>query len=413
MSFIEMKVSGKIDANGMIDLTVSSTGNEQKSRIPWPQGAVLTEGLRLIQKKNGLKSGLNYTAKIFVTGILQGLDANITVGDKKKVDLLGRVVTLTEVKTKLNIPMAGEIENIEYVDNELNSQKIIIPVAGMIVEMIACEKEVAASQVESYDLIDRMFIPSPQPIEDAGLAKSIKYVLAPVKDFNSSSEIFKIDRSIKLDSIPSTDNQKVEISDNNRVIVTVRPVAAPSGIKFPYKGTDEKILEMLKPARFIQSDNEKIIALAKQAVGDTSDAAEAVRRIEKFVAEHIEDKSLSVGYASAAEVAESGQGDCSEFAVLTTALCRAVGIPARMVAGVAYVRQLGTVKDQFGEHAWVEAYIGDKWVGLDAAFKSTGLGGYGAGHIALAYGNGDPEDFFSLVNTVGQFKIERIVVEKK
>jgi hypothetical protein len=63
----------------------------------------------------------------------------------------------------------------------------------------------------------------------------------------------------------------------------------------------------------------------------------------------------------------------------------------------------------------VQAYIGSesgKWIGLDAAFKSAGRGNYGPGHIALAVGNGDPEGFFDLVNTLGQFKIDKVIVNK-
>jgi transglutaminase-like putative cysteine protease len=129
------------------------------------------------------------------------------------------------------------------------------------------------------------------------------------------------------------------------------------------------------------------------------------------VANYIDNKSLSVGYASAAEVAVSRQGDCSEFAVLTAAMCRAVGIPAQVVVGVAYVEAFSGLQDGFGPHAWAQAYVGGKWVGLDSAFKSSGLGGYDAGHIALAIGNGDPADFFALVNTIGQFKIEKVIVK--
>ena len=70
----------------------------------------------------------------------------------------------------------------------------------------------------------------------------------------------------------------------------------------------------------------------------------------------------------------------------------------------------------FGGHAWVQAYIGGdedgKWIGLDAAFKAAGLGGYGPGHIALALGNGNPEDFFNLVNIIGQFEIKKVTVNK-
>ena len=419
MSFIETKVTGKIDANGTIYLTESSFGNEQKRSIPWPQGAVMSEGLRLLEKQKGLNSGTSYEVIVFDPSISparskqQGLNAKITVGDKQKVDLLGRIVTLTEVRTKINVPPAGEIESIEYVDDQLKMYKSVTPMMGMLLEMIACEKEVATGRVESYELIDKIFVASPQLIADVRLAKSLQYTLSAVKEPNSPSELFKVERKIQLDSIPSTDNQKVEIIDNNHVIVTVSPVDAPTGATFPYKGTDKKILEMLKPARFIQSDNGKIIELAKQATGDTNDAAEAVKRIEAFVANYIESRDLTVGYASALEIVDSKQGDCSEFSVLTAALCRAVGIPARITVGYAYVKEFAGTKGGFGGHAWVEAYVGDKWVGLDAAFKSAGRGGYDAGHIALAYGNGDPEDFFTLMNTFGQFKIDKIKIERK
>jgi transglutaminase-like putative cysteine protease len=193
--------------------------------------------------------------------------------------------------------------------------------------------------------------------------------------------------------------------------VTVEPVTAPSKVTFPYKGDDLAILIAMRPTRFVQSHDKKIVTLAHLAIGNTNDAGIAARKIEDFVANYIENKNLSVGYASAAEVAVSRQGDCSEFAVLTAALCQAVGIPAQVVTGVAYVDDWSGFQG-FGGHAWTQAYIGDKWVGLDSAFKSAGRGGFGPGHIALAVGNGNPEDFFNIVSTIGQFKIDKVVVNK-
>jgi transglutaminase-like putative cysteine protease len=213
-------------------------------------------------------------------------------------------------------------------------------------------------------------------------------------------------------TIPSNDNQKARRHENGKVILEVEPIIAPKGVKFPYKGKDAAILEALEPTRFLQSDNEQVIALARRAVGRTKDAAEAAKKIEAFVADYIENRSLSVGYASAAEVVASRQGDCSEFAVLTAAMCRAVGIPAQVVAGVAYVDDfLGN--RGFGGHAWIQAYIGGKWIGLDASFKGAGRGGYDAGHIALAAGNGEPGDLLNLAPTLGQFKIDKVTVEKR
>ncbi len=213
-------------------------------------------------------------------------------------------------------------------------------------------------------------------------------------------------------TIPSNDNQKAQRLSNGKVVVTIEPVAAPPGVRFPYSGNDQKILEATKPTRFLQSDQKEIIELAGRAVGRTKDAAEAIKKIEAFVGNYIENTSLSVGYASAAEVAASRQGDCSEFAVLTAAMCRAVGIPAQVVFGVAYVEDFAGLQG-FGGHAWNQAYVGGKWVGLDAAFKGTGRGGYDAGHIALAAGNGEPANFLNLASTLGQFKIEKVNIIRR
>ena len=55
--------------------------------------------------------------------------------------------------------------------------------------------------------------------------------------------------------------------------------------------------------------------------------------------------------------------------------------------------------------------VGDQWIGLDASFKGTGLGGYDAGHIALAISNGEPRDFFGMASSLGDFSIEKIEIE--
>jgi hypothetical protein len=388
-----MKVTGTVDEQGRVNLT----GAEKKT-LEWPKGAVMAEGLRLLTLKKGLKEDLEYTAKVFNPGIMQAIDAQIHIGPKRTVDLLGRVVALREVITTLNIPGAGEIVSTDYVDEELRLQKSIMPMAGMQIEMIACTKEFALGKNDVFEVIDKMFLASPVQLDNLGSSKSITYHLSPTK---------QTDNLI----IPSSDNQSVQHLTNGTSTVTVKPIAAEAGARFPYTGNDKTILEAMKPTRFLQSDHKEIITLARRAVGSTKDTGEAVKKIEAFVAKYIEDKDLSVGYASAVDVAASRQGDCTEHAVLAAAMCRAVGIPAQMVVGIAYVKDFAG-RQGFGGHAWIQAYVGNKWVGLDAAFKGTGRGGYDAGHIALAAGNGNPEDFFNLVTTLGKFKIDKVIVNK-
>jgi hypothetical protein len=391
-----MNVSGTVNEQGIVNMTVTSAGGEQKMTFEWPNGAVMAEGLRLLQQKRGLKGGLEYSVKLFSPGSIQAIEAEIHIGPKRNIDLLGRVAALTEVETVLKTPGTGEVVSTSYVDEDLRVQKSIAPMLGAQIEMVACAKEFALGENDVLELVDKMFLASPEPLDNIESAKSIIYHLSPASQAATLT-------------IPSSDNQSARQLREGGVIVTVRPVTAPTGAGFPYKGKDSNILDAMKPTRFLQSNSNEIIELAKRAVGSTEDAADAAKRIESFVSEYIENRSLSVGYASAAEVAISRVGDCSEFAVLTASMCRAIGIPSRIVFGLVYTEDFAGRENMFGCHAWAEAYIGDKWVGLDATRAPKG---FDAGHIALAIGNGEPADFFGVVSTLGYFNIEKVIIEE-
>jgi hypothetical protein len=388
-------VSGVVDELWIVNVTATSMGQEQKMSFGWPSGAVMDEGLRLLQLEKGFKEGLEYSAKIFNISNMLPIDANIHIGPKQNVDLLGRVMALTEVKATFKTPSGSEIVSTSYVDENGDTKKSITPMIGtQQMEMIACTKEFALGENDVLELVDKMFLASPEPLNNIESAKSVTYYLKP-----SNPETKLV--------IPSSDNQSVELKEGG-VIVTVQPVAAPAGVKFPYEGKDSNAIEAMKPTRFVQSDYNDIIELTKRAVGETKDAAEAVKEIEAFVSGYIENRNLSVGYATAAEVAASKVGDCTEFAVLTASMCRAIGIPARVVSGLVYVKAFGGRENVFGGHMWVEAYVGDKWIGLDATRKPKG---FDAGHIVLAIGNGDPADFLNLAATLGRFKIDKVVIK--
>ncbi len=205
-------------------------------------------------------------------------------------------------------------------------------------------------------------------------------------------------------NIITTLEQKVTVK-GDQVIVTVAPPVPKSApvSRGPYRGADPEILAALQPNEWVQSDATEIEELARTAVADAADPRIAVKNIERFVSEYIDEKSLSVGYASALEVARSRQGDCTEHAVLAAALCRAVGIPAQIVSGLLYVEAFGDQRNMFGGHAWTRVYLDEEWVSLDAA-----MGAFDTGHIALSISNGNPTDFFQIINIIGNLKIVSI-----
>ncbi len=395
MGVMAATIVGKINAGGKIDVETSAGGKVIKKTVTWPEGAMMPEALRVLAKRNGLVEGTKYAVKVFSAADQKAMDAEISVGKTGPVDLFGRVVTLTRVNVTIK-SSSGAITATSYVNADQDALKTVVPMMGMKLELIVCSEQFAKSPNQPVDFFDKLFIKSPKPFNPAG-ASAISYTLEPLAG-----------KGRKL-RIPETGHQRVHRRKDGNIQVTVSRVKALAGQPLPYKGKDAQAISALKPTRYIQSDDAAVIALAKQVVGDTKDAAEAARKIEQYVHKYINKKDLSIGYASAAEVAKSRQGDCSEHAVLTAALCRAVGIPARIVMGVAYVKRFGGAKDIFGPHAWNSVYIGGKWVDLDATF-----GRFGPGHIALAGGDGgDPGDFFGMINTLGYFRIVRVSVVRE
>jgi len=86
----------------------------------------------------------------------------------------------------------------------------------------------------------------------------------------------------------------------------------------------------------------------------------------KFV-DDLVDEDVPRGWDLASVVATRRQGDCSEHAVLTAALARRAGLPARVVIGIALVSK-DNEHAAIG-HAWAEILEGGKWVIADAALN--------------------------------------------
>jgi hypothetical protein len=387
---------GTITNSGQIRLaTQNDTGLRADGVIPYPQGALMAEGMRLLQVKKGLLPGLTYETLIFRPDMDKAVPAKVEVGKKTSIDLLGKVQELSEVKVSMQVE--GQILTVvSYVDEKFTAFKSIIPMMGMNMEMIACEKDFALSQDDIVDFLDKLCVASPTPIGSADLAGPIVYELTATTN--------------KPLVLPNTDTQAVKEIAPGRFEVTVGPIQPPSGVKYPYAGKDKEAIKALAATEYLQTKDAKIVDLTQHAVSGTDDAFKAALQIENFVKGYITKKDMSVGYASAAEVAQTRQGDCTEHAILAAAMCRSAGIPARVVCGLVYTDAIGTKKNVFGAHMWAEVFLDGKWFPID---PTRAPNGFSASHITLARGDGNPTDFFSLVNTLGCFKIEKVTLPPK
>lgn len=114
----------------------------------------------------------------------------------------------------------------------------------------------------------------------------------------------------------------------------------------------------------LKAEDEGIGASVKETKVE-SYSAEVGAEIEAFVANYITEPSYIHSFSFASTVAKSRSGDCTEYAVLSAALARALAIPARVVVGTIIVDDGSTV-EAVG-HAWNEFWFDGSWWRIDAA----------------------------------------------
>jgi transglutaminase-like putative cysteine protease len=128
------------------------------------------------------------------------------------------------------------------------------------------------------------------------------------------------------------------------------------------KGLEEGDMERyLRATPFIQADHPRIVERAGEIVAGEEDAVKAANLLQEWVFLTLE-PSYKDNAIHALQVLDSGAGDCTEHALLFVALSRAVGIPAREVAGLAYA---GEEEPFFAWHQWAEIHDGSQWISVD------------------------------------------------
>lgn len=192
-------------------------------------------------------------------------------------------------------------------------------------------------------------------------------------------------------------------------VVAVRP-GQPAQLVTP--PADRPTPDDVRPNSLVQSDDPGVRAMAAEAAEGATDAWAKAVALERYVHRAVRTKSLSHALASAAEVAQTREGDCTEHAVLLAAMARAVDLPARVAIGLVYFDREEEPRHAFGYHMWTEIHVGDRWIPMDA---TLGLGGIGAAHLKLAHGNLKDANvlgsFLPVVNVLGRIKIEVLEVE--
>ena len=152
----------------------------------------------------------------------------------------------------------------------------------------------------------------------------------------------------------------------------------PEEQNYLYPVETKRFEEFLKSGPFIMPDSDKISAVADALSAGETDAYVISKKMENWVFNNINNKNYSLDFANAIQTLETKSGDCTEHAVLLASLLRAAKIPSKVVVGLIYT---DIPKTAFGYHMWTKAYVGNKWINLDATLPYKN---FVPTHIAMA-----------------------------
>jgi transglutaminase-like putative cysteine protease len=141
------------------------------------------------------------------------------------------------------------------------------------------------------------------------------------------------------------------------------------------------VLPFLLPSRYCQVD--QLTSIAWKEFGHLTPGHGQVQAVCEWVRLRTRFQPGTSGVStSALETMEHGAGVCRDFAHLTIALLRALNYPARIVTGVDYGADPSLGPPDF--HAYVEAFLADRWYVFDPTGISplTGLLRIGTGRDA-------------------------------
>jgi transglutaminase-like putative cysteine protease len=168
-------------------------------------------------------------------------------------------------------------------------------------------------------------------------------------------------------------------------VETAPPRPTPADVGWPDladRAIQDRFAELLAASPYVPAEPE--IAEVGRSLRAGSTPVRAGLRAAEWTHQTLRyERGATHVYTSSAEARAAGKGVCQDFAHVTLALLRAIGLPARYVSGYLHpVVEAEVGETTAGEsHAWVEFWAGD-WVAVDP----TSLADVGSRHVLLARG---------------------------
>jgi Transglutaminase-like superfamily len=372
-------ISGEVKGE-KLTMEVTTSRSKTQLGVPVPKGLCDWAALEKV-KAVGLKPGAELTVPVFsADNPAENLEITFKIGPVEEAKLGDETKRLHRIDTELKGVEGTKMRL--WVDDEYVVW-LIRNVEGLLTtEIRKVTKEAALAENEEVDINAVALVKVDKPIRRARRLEQLKMALEPIQP------------GIKLPNLLSDDFQKV-VRDGATLKLSILRAHPDPEKSYPRPCKDKKLAALMKPTVWLETEDAKIVELTEAALFAEKDALKAARNLERFVRDYITNKNMASTMATAAEVAETKSGDCSEHAMLLAALARAAGLPSRAAAGLVYTAPGEQSGFQF--HMWTEIYVGE-WMPFDAA-----LFGHDATHITIVRSNLDKPGLLGLNTGVGRF----------
>lgn len=355
------KVTGSV-SNGTMPLRISSGQTTSSATVQWPSETWGPMGVHQLLLRRPMRSGERRLAQVFLPQIHKTARVTLTAGNEE--DTTSPDGLLTHL-----VP----VDVVMQLDNEAISNRVWTNAKGEVLKSVMtiglnlssyrvsremAEKVVAQGQV---DLFEATSIQLAKPLIDPDKAARVVYAVEA-----KETDPFGL--------LSQESNQAVRSDTAFRAELTVwRPTLSgelPKGAKQTPPSP-----ECLASSPLIKSDDPLVAKLATHLAGSETEPAKIAQKLTEGVYASIRKKNFSRSFDTAQDVARTLEGDCTEHAVLLAALLRNRGIPARLASGV--IVQTADGQSNCVYHMWTEAWLGKRWLPLDATQGTVA----GCGHI--------------------------------
>jgi len=357
-------------SGGVLSVRTEAAGEQRSIEVPVQEGVTPAAAVIDALARADLKPGNRYTFDVFDPAALAQIPVLVEVIGPEEVTVTGQRLPAT----KVTLNFRGMIQTAWIGENgDLLKERGLL---GMRLE-----------KTSRADALDDLGLAASQDLTELAAITPDRPIGNP-----EALEVLRV----VIGGAPTTGLQlqggRQRVSDG---VLTVRK---ESLAELPDVLTEESLPALervyLKPEPFIQSDHAKIRAQVRSILGDPSHMPPLLkaRRLMDWIRANIERRPV-LSLPDAVATLEHRMGDCNEHAVLFAALARAAGIPARVEAGVVYLR------GKFFYHAWNLLYLG-RWVTADALFDQLP-----ADVTHLRFVTGSMQQPLDIVGLVGRLTI--------